>query len=505
MNNIYYLSIKKTSLSHYIKKAIILPSRFYDNRGVDIQSKFGDYLFLSRTPYVEDSNCSIELVLTKNEIDNLKKIDSDIFLFDKPIPISRIKHIYFCTDEEKKLPLGNIHHGVGYVNNNIIKIVEKTDECISKITIPKIEDFKYLEDLESKIKEFDQKLGGIAFVRFNTHSKYSENYFSILSFFNKLIKDEYEINNSNKTTNKYDGAFNDDAGFWGKLRPLIYKPITEADVNKVAQEEKINIKEGSAGIFEFTKIDKKTKTYKLAVLCTYGDSGTKRKSIDNLVSDLESIDRQEGISLIFGINNGYSVFHNKYKEKIVKFKMDSMLDYYTIESVFQHTINDKHNCHKFEYLDKIICEKPLIDDLYYETYHILDETVITDTKTIISEIKDSEMLNPSLHEKITSFIKKIKDKLSKKVKDLEAQNNEIKKSLEEEQANVAKLKRKTIKPEKIKESQPIKNSNFINNEKFHSMTVEELKKYAKDNGIKYLSKDKKNELISKIKQSLPHG
>jgi len=65
--DIYYLSINSTSLAHYIGKAIILPSRFYDNRPSDVQSMQNDYLILSKDKFLNASNCSIELILNEEE------------------------------------------------------------------------------------------------------------------------------------------------------------------------------------------------------------------------------------------------------------------------------------------------------------------------------------------------------------------------------------------------------------------------------------------------------
>jgi len=414
MHNKYYLSINTTSLSYYISKAIILPSRFYNNRPDDIQNIFKDYLFLSNFPFINDSNCSIELVLTEEEITNLKKINNNIFLFGKPLPISRIKQICFFSDDQKILTIAKINDGAGFINENIVKILKKTDKTVLKIAIPEIESFSYSDEMESRIKDFDQKLGGLAFVRFNIKNKYNINYFSTLSYFNSYIKEEYEKNSIQKDSTSYEGFFNI-SGKWKDLASLIYETIEEKDVIISAEKEKISIlKNDITGMFEFEKIDSKTNTYKLAILNTYGSSSTKRKSIDDLISSFLSNPRaskiQEPISLIVGINNGYSVFYNKYKEKTVKFKMDSILDYYTVESVFQYVINDKHNCSRFKYLNNIISKKSLIDDLYFKTFIILDETVITDNNTVISDINDnvkSGILGSSLFERIINFIEKI--------------------------------------------------------------------------------------------------
>jgi len=515
MHNKYYLSINTTNLAHYIQKAIILPSRFYNNRPEDIQNLFGEYLFLSNIPFINDSDCSIELVLTEDEINNLKKINHNILLFNKPLPISRIKNIYFFNNDQKLLTIAKINSGAGFINENIVKVLKKTDETVLNIEIPEIESFSYSDELQSKIKDFEQKLGGVAFVRFNTNNKYSKNYFSILSFFNKLIKEEYEKNSGLKTNNSYDGAFSRD-GAWKNLASFIYEPILEKNVIASAKKDNINITKDIAGNFELAKIDYKTDTYKLAVLNTYGSDSTKRKSIDDLVFSLINgtieFNKHEGISLIFGINNGYSTFYNQYKEKIVKFKMDSILDYYTIESIYQYVINNNSNLYGFKYLDNIVSKKPLLDSPYYETISVLDETVITGTPTVMSDIKSSEesgMFATALFEKLKIFIEKV---LKKKyeIEILLHQKQEENEELETKIVDITKnINVITIKNQKIElkfqeeqaklKEQQGKNSELLQKAMETKNQIEELNKQIEEVELQLKEKQEKNiELDSKI-------
>lgn len=495
MNNKYYFSINTTSLAHYIEKAIILPSRFYSNRPNDIQNLSGDYLLLSNIPFVNESDCSIELILTEDEINNLKEIESNILLLNKPLPISRIKHIYFFTDEKKLLTIAKINDGSGFINEKIVNILENTDKNVLKIEMPEIEKFSYSNEFESKIKDFDHKLGGLAFGRFNTENKYNINYFSTLSCFNSYIKEEYEKNCIQKSPTSYEGFFNI-SGKWKDLASLIYETIEEKDVIISADKEKISIlKNDVTGMFELDEIDSKTNTYKLAILSTYGSNSTKRQSIDDLVSKFLSDSRvnkiQEPISLIFGINNGYSVFYNKYKEKTVKFRMDSMLDYYTIESVFQYVINANHSSDRFKYLNSIINEKSSIDDLYFKTYTILDETVITEFKTPMSDAERT--LHPTLFDWFKSLIEKF---LKKKC--------EVEILLDQKEEENKKLESKFQLEQKKRADQQEKNSEILEEVKKLEETNNELdtKTTCLNQDIKHIEfqlqeeKNKNKELVN---------
>jgi len=119
--NRYYLSIKSTSLAHYIGKGLILPSRFYKNRPVDIQTIEEDYLILSKNRFLNDSNSSIEIVLNSEEIKNIEDI-TGIFLYPNPIPISRIVKIYFTDEAQKQKTIFNINMGTGHIVEPISKV-----------------------------------------------------------------------------------------------------------------------------------------------------------------------------------------------------------------------------------------------------------------------------------------------------------------------------------------------------------------------------------------------
>ncbi len=104
---------------------------------------------------------------------------------------------------------------------------------------------------------------------------------------------------------------------------------------------------------------KKTSLYTLAVLATYGvGSEARKKKIDGLIlsnfkGDIKP-EKAEGVALCYGLNRGYTVFSNRYKlrdtTKIVKFELNSQLDYYTIESIYQYSMNHIRS-QQFDYLD----------------------------------------------------------------------------------------------------------------------------------------------------------
>ena len=176
--NIYYLSIQSTSLAHYFGKALILPSRFYKKRPSDIQNINSDYLVLSKKKFLNDSNCSIELILENKEVNYLTELeDNNTFLYSKPIAISRVKKVYFIDKTQKLKTIDNINKGLGFISEKFIEVIE---EDSINVNTSNDDNNKYSSELESKIKTYNHVLGGLAFVRHTLNGEYTENYFSIL-------------------------------------------------------------------------------------------------------------------------------------------------------------------------------------------------------------------------------------------------------------------------------------------------------------------------------------
>ena len=495
--NSYYISIKSTSLAHYIGKALILPSRFYKNRPTDIQTIESDYIILSKEKFLNDSNCSIEIILNEQERENLEQKDNNLFFYKNSIPISRIKKIFFINEEQKILTISKINRDLGFISEKSIEIVDKQSEEVNV----EFNNYKYSSELEEKIKTYNYILGGLSFVRYGLDGNYSENYFSILSYFNKLIENELKKIEGYKIVDGYAGAFTG-KGAWSELYPLLFKNINENDVLNFSKKEKIKI-ENLDGLWQYEEIENKSITYKLAILNNYGEDSTKRRKTKALIYDFEKMkipkDKQEGISLIYSINNGYDVFYNSYEKKIVKFKMDSVLDYYTIESVFQYVINDKKDNEKFEYIDNIGIKKEIILNKEYETYTILDETIVSDKKTIISRIKEwinkrffreLDIYIDNLFEKIKILMSEKKElensnmqlseQLNNKQKEFENQSNElknIKDKYNNETKLVAELRKTDVELKKQLDSKNIEIQNLTN---FKNQLSEQLNNKQKE-------------------------
>jgi hypothetical protein len=127
MEKNYYLNIKSENLAHYINKGLILPSSYYEKRIEDIQSNIGDNILLTDKVNINKEEDKIEylnnsdMIIKINYLDEnfLKEIDSNIFFYQRPIPISNIEKI--ATTKNINLITSNIENTgqVGYIHKEI--------------------------------------------------------------------------------------------------------------------------------------------------------------------------------------------------------------------------------------------------------------------------------------------------------------------------------------------------------------------------------------------------
>ena len=234
MSNIFYIPIKSDSLAHYFGKALILPAKYFTNKPEDIQDRIKNSILISKKRWVKNSDCSIEVVFTDIEFKEFKKISDNFSSFTIPIPISRIKNIYFLDSKQRDITLWNINNGTAFVPKNIV-IIDKNVNPIDDYFDTNVNISQPNNDLEKNIKQFDTILGGFAFMKVGRENSkfFSENYFSTLSHFNKLIEEQTikaEKEKRIKFSRKYVGLFSKNDAEWAKWQPYIYKNVESYDV-----------------------------------------------------------------------------------------------------------------------------------------------------------------------------------------------------------------------------------------------------------------------------------
>jgi hypothetical protein len=408
MEQKYYLPISSTSLAHYFGCACIKPSKYFENKQEDLQDKFNDFLLVTTHFGTQQTDCCLELVFTKQETADLIDIKDGFYLYKKPLPITRVRKIYFTSKERKEQTITNINMSTAFVPDELIEITKEFDN-VQANKLEKPQDI-HIVPYNEQLKRFNGFLGGLALMRLagEDYMNYSENYFATLSLFNSAIQRDLEYSKTNINT-RYRDVFTGESGF-KKIIPYLNKTIDETDITTIAQDENQTVKKHNlTRIVDLNSLDKNT--YIVAVLNTYGvGNESKKKKIDELIlsnfkSDIKP-GKSEGIALCYGINRGYSAFSNKYSlnknEKIVKFQLNSQLDYYTIESLYQYAFNNVKS-DEFPYLDW--CPKQNRSKPSKKTgYKILDVVVIGKKKAKVGSQEWFQNL-------WTLFAEKIKENL----------------------------------------------------------------------------------------------
>ena len=446
MNNKYYLPVSSVNLTYYFSCACIKPSKYISVRTKDIQSEHPAYLLVSNEDRIKNSDCALELLLTKEEESQLIPAinNHSFFLLPTPLPLTRVVSIYFDTEEQRDKITTLINLSAAFIPLNITKLFrtekEKDFEGVS-FELP-----KFAPDFSKELKKYNSWLGAFALMKLarESYMNYSLNYFKILSCFNSSIEDDLFLSKNLTSTSLEE--------FIGKelyklLIQFLAKDITEVDLESVAklENQKIN-RDFITGVIEEKSLEKAT--YILSILYAYGVGEEARKSkVDGLI--LTNFQKNikgewaEVVALCYGLNRGYTIFNNKYSnesgEQFVKFQLDSKLDYFTIESIYQYSFNEVQKSKSFPYLDTVIPKRET--KLKKETkndYYILDKLVIAER----IKVGDSKWWNRIL----SFFFQKNQEELFKpflmavfkKIKEDVEDESAIK--IEEKDAEILKLK-----------------------------------------------------------------
>lgn len=426
------------NLAHYLSSGIIAPANYIQNRNNDLQNRFENNLLLSHNKFTDETNCAVEIVLNENE-EKPKKISDNFFLFNMPLPISRVKSIYFSDEKQKTSTLFNVKSGAAFVPDNLIKVANENPIKVAEID--QASNLSTVVDWNHYLKRYDQILGGFALMKIGKedYQNYSTHFFKTLgninSLFDKILQ-EQDIN----LDNTFEFAFIDNGKF-KTFHDTIYNEISSDNLFSYAEREQIKL-ETRNGLVQLEKIPENSQTYIIAILETYGPG--KRKQVDSFISDLVSAKfnakRKEGLALSFGINKGYSVFRNKYKtenfETNIKFELNSKLDYYIIESIYQSIFNDQKDLKKFSFIDGWCptSTDQKIDISSFKTYNVLDKTIILKKKGDFF----LELFQSSL-EKRNKLLEIVFETISKNLPSfLSFNGNQLRKDFENQFENIAK-------------------------------------------------------------------
>lgn len=354
----YYLPFQSIRLSQYFGSACISPTQYENDQTSDDQSIYQRHLLLSRFCGSQSSNCCIEVVLSESEHASLFPLDNNgnLYLLNKPLPISRVRKIYFRNEQQKQQTISSIILSTAFIPEQMIETKK-----FPSFEIPVIKEVPNSSDWTDKIRQFDKLLGGFTIMKLceNKYCGFSDNYFSTLSYFNPKIASELKKQNI-EIYDQYFDVF-EGKNYFKNLTPYLRSKIDENTLKQIAfLDNKQEISYKGSAILRLDVERLNNIAYIAAILYEYGTGNEIRHDkIDSLIFSKfkKGIkpNMAEIIALAYGMNRGYTIFPNKYKtntENIkVKFTLESQLDYYTIESLYQNSINRNNISNDFYYLD----------------------------------------------------------------------------------------------------------------------------------------------------------
>ncbi|UZJ63728.1 hypothetical protein OKW96_14950 [Sphingobacterium sp. KU25419] len=313
--------------------------------------------------WIAQNDCTVEVIITPEEKSYISNLNdgSQFYFYDGAIPISRIVAVHFKDPKQSEITQWNINSGTAFLPDYLIKIDNDISHAETKVVLrPKNKLDLSQNDLSDKAKRFDILLGGVSFLKAATKkpANFPKDYFAVLSHFNSKIKSDLLQAVSSQQTHFNEQLiqiFTNKKSTWSDIQPLFFDEVTISKVENFARNEKVGI-EKKFGLIELDRLKNSPNLYILGLLATYGNN--KQKSLQDLISKILSRDtisevQAEEIALIFGLNVRYSGLRNAYNEKAlpIKFAMQSQLDYYTIESIYQYTFNGQKESSNFEYID----------------------------------------------------------------------------------------------------------------------------------------------------------
>jgi len=426
----YYLPINSTSLAHYFVCACVKPAKYFENKPQDLQDRFKNALLLSSELGTNDTDCCIELVLTKDEERNLVPCGREFFLFPTPLPISRVKAIHFRDPRQLEQTFSNINMSAAFIPHSLAKVARFSDAGIDVVNAT---DKPVDKDYSEQLVMFDRILGALALMKTakEPYMNYSENYASTLSFFNALVRNDLE-KQGRQINEKFFGLFSRSGNFV-KFIPYLEKKITKEDLDQIAAENNQRIERSYTKAINYDKLS--GITYAFAILQSYGVGGeAATKKIDGLISnnfeDLKD-GKAEGIALYYGYNRGYSVFSNCYGtqeigRQNVKYLLESQLDYYTIESVYQFAFYGNTTSSQFPYIDAW-CPRKNQRPKRKTDYMVLDTAFIGKKKPsvfskeyllgFLEEIKTFDFINTPLSSLVDKIRIRVADDTREEIED----------------------------------------------------------------------------------------
>ena len=330
---ILYMPIYSTSLNFIIGSAeLILPEKYaaiLDNRIGDIQNIYPQHILLSKNRWIKECEIvvtpseksirecevAIEIEFSEKDEKRLKKLDDNFYLYDMPIQLSKVKKMWFISNDVMIRAINLIEMSQGFFPKGITEV----DENPNPITFqkPKTKVAK-LKDISKKVLLHRKYLGGLILAKNQLGKK------DIFKFVDEVLA----------KTDK-------------DLKKIVLSRMMEReDVKKMAKKENIKL-EFFADIIKRKKVPVGTLTYFFTMLLAYKPfMGSK---FEGFISDIgDSIFNQailEHYIIIYGIMSNYNQldFYSIFEDKtrvLNRFKLEKD-DFPILDKVFDRVFKEK--------------------------------------------------------------------------------------------------------------------------------------------------------------------
>lgn len=377
----YLLQIHRIKLQNYIQHGLISPDIYLgDEIEQDIQSKNKNFLVVSNgyIDKLDEYQVLLELILTKKEKEQMQKV-GDISFFNFPLPITRIKKIYCQDSKIKNWIVKNLDTGEkGFIEISLFDYYKK---LFKKVEYQNLESNGMVSDFSEKIRLFDKRMGMFAFMK-NANkyysnesfyvSNYSTNYFSALSYFFKdnLGNKEFSDLSVISEIEEFKNLLYSDKQMTREFMEKIADGIDDDEVKNTFDtllQDPLSTRKALENLKE------KGVYFYICLVYYFRNKNANKK--DSFKSDITSLipHKLAEVSLaILGIYLGYENirpieeinFKDKFFQSLfgtstnMKFKLDSKLDYITIETIYSYIFHEEKG-YEFDYITYPTKKKPI--------------------------------------------------------------------------------------------------------------------------------------------------
>lgn len=413
----YLLQINRIKLQNYLQQGLIAPDIYLDEeREFDVQSKNPHFLLLSEG-YIEkldEQTILIELILTQDEIERLICVN-EVFYFDMPLPITRIKKVFVQSNDIRDHILKQIDNNEkGFLPKKVFDVYQKRKKSIfDKCIYSEVPEDVEAKDYQKATLTFDKRMGMFAFMK-NSEiyyadergyiSNYSKHFFSVLAWFSENeVKENIEFLRVLEQPNRF-------------LKDFLQedKQVDKEFIQEISHEiEDISLKECFLEILRPNNVRntlkellhyKQKRYFFVALLYYFRDRNSNRKDSFKInITELIPYEYAEEALAVLGIFLGYTrlratesyEIQEKYFKKIfktnqftLKFTLESKLDYILIERLYQYCFHNKQ-CNEFDYLEypKTRSQFSIPKDKFFEAWYDVKKEMIFETEYIQIERK----------------------------------------------------------------------------------------------------------------------